>query len=145
MHQDPAGLIDEGWIAIAGFGRLDEDRIILDANDPVPGDELVGLSPAVVDEDAEGFGIGLGQLEGQVAELADAVLDLAGTDGALEQAGEEEELVVLCPGGGRGYGFGRVVGLRRHLFILGRSFLKKLCERVQGGHQDYENGNAPVG
>ena len=36
VEQDPAGLVDEGRVRLAAFGRLDEDGVVLDLRPPCP-------------------------------------------------------------------------------------------------------------
>ena len=48
VEHDPAGLVDEGRILVAALGRLDEDGVDVDLDDPVTGDQLGRLSPTVL-------------------------------------------------------------------------------------------------
>ena len=84
VQQHPAGMIDEGGILVAGVGRLDEDGVVVDLHHAIPGDELGRVAPAVFDVDADGLGIGLAERKHEVGQPSDAVLDLAGADGAIQ-------------------------------------------------------------
>ena len=80
VQQHPAGLIDEGGIAVAALGRLDEDGVGVDLHHALPGNQFGRVAPAVLDIDARGLGIRLLEAKDQVGELAEAVADLARAD-----------------------------------------------------------------
>ena len=98
VQQHPTGMIDKGRIFIALGRRLDEDGVVVDLDDPIPRDKLGRVAPAVLDIDADGFGIGLAEAKHQVGHASDAVLDFAGADGAVQEIGEIEKAMILRGG-----------------------------------------------
>ena len=93
VHQEEARLVDEGRVPVA-FGRLHENRVVVDLDHPVPRDELGRLAPAEFHVEAERLGIRIGHPEHEVRQAAEAAADLAGADGPLHQLREEVRLVV---------------------------------------------------
>ncbi len=68
-----------------------EDGVVFDLDDLVPGDELGGFAPAVLDVDADSLGVRFAELKDEVGKLADAVLILPAQTGRLSSSEKKEK------------------------------------------------------
>ena len=106
VQQNPARLIDKRRKRLSVFCRADENRVLLDLAHLVPGHELVGLAPTVIDQNANRLGVRVGHSEDQIGYLSNAVLDFAGAHRSLVQVGKEVELEILLRAGAGTAGLG---------------------------------------
>src|SRR3974377_1858018 len=79
VQQNPAWLIDEGWVPL-GPSRDNKDRVILDPKDFLPRNKLGRLAPAVLYVNTLGLRIGVLEGKRQICDLADAIPDLSRAD-----------------------------------------------------------------
>ena len=113
VEEQPALLIDKRRIRRAVLVWRDENRVVIDFDHLVPGNELIRMAAAVLDVQPHRVRIGLGEVHHEVGQLPDLPVELAGADPATDQLREEDELEGLVGrGGSHGLSGGRITHVR---------------------------------
>ena len=131
VEHQPAGLVDEGRVVLAALGRLDEDRVGVDLDQAVEGNELGWLAPAVRQVQAHGLGIRFAEPHHDVRQLAQAAVDIAQAHRPAHQLRKIVEAEVF-PGGQVGLRTRGWIGRRGHGGTLRLSEL--VSKTGSGGH-----------
>lgn len=94
IDKQPARLVHERRILLALLRRLDNYGILLELDDPVPGNQLAWFSPAVVDVYANGLRVRFSHTKYQVGEFSDFKGTTRLAHGPSENLGKEKGTVV---------------------------------------------------
>jgi hypothetical protein len=92
VEQNPAFLVVEGRIRVAGLGGRDEDGLVLNPCHLPPWNKFAGTALAVFDVDSNGLRVRFGKPKNQVRQPAILAVGLVTANPAMEELGKIEQL-----------------------------------------------------